>query len=96
MEKFKQKNIKLSPTGRALLAACKGKSGFTDTEIMENCLALQALTLGVECERAREFLYQNLVARVAVAPVHQAHPLPQPRLEGAAKRPPKSKVLHEC
>jgi hypothetical protein len=55
------KQIRLSQEGMFLLKTCREDTGFTDTKIMELCLALHALHLGREVRRAHEALYDNLV-----------------------------------
>ena len=56
-----QTQVRRSAQGKLLLTACKLATGYTQTKIFELCLALYALKLGREVQRAHEFLYQNLV-----------------------------------
>jgi len=64
----KQKNILLSDEGFFFLGSCKAGTGYSDTKIMELCLALQSLSLRREVRRAHEFLYNNLVQAIASEP----------------------------
>jgi hypothetical protein len=61
MSNTKQKQIRLSEQGQFFLGACKAATGFSDTAIMEVCLALYAMKLGQEVRRAHEHVYQTLV-----------------------------------
>lgn len=65
MSVTRQKQIRLSEEGRFFLDTCKQGTGYTDTRVMELCLALQSLALRREVRRAHEFLYNNLVQSVA-------------------------------
>jgi hypothetical protein len=56
-----QKLLRLSGEGRFFLTTCRAATGFNDSRIVELCLALHALSLGIEVRRANEFLYANLV-----------------------------------
>ena len=65
MNTTKQKQIRMSEEGRFLLHTCKEGTGYSDTKIMELCLALHALVLRREVRRAHEFLHHNLLQYVA-------------------------------
>ena len=54
----------MSEEGLFLLNACKKSTGYTDTKVMELCIAMHALGLGLEVRKAHEFLYANLVESV--------------------------------
>jgi len=56
-----QKQIRMSPEGLFLLGACRQVTGFTDTKIMEICIAMHALRLGTEVRKAHEAIYSSLV-----------------------------------
>lgn len=56
-----QTQVRLSDEGRFFLKTCTKETGFNQTKVIEVCLALHALQLGREVQRAHEFLYSNLV-----------------------------------
>ena len=56
-----QKQIRLSEHGHMVLAACKRDTGWTDTRIIETCLAKFALSLGSQVRRSHQLLYDTIV-----------------------------------
>lgn len=80
---MKQKNIRMSDEGWKILAALKAMTGESDTESIENTLAMQAIAYGVETKRCRELLVANIIGRAAATVIHKPHP------GAAAPRPTK-------
>lgn len=68
----KQKNILLSNDGRFFMGVLKIGTNFSDTDIIENCLAMHALVLNREVRRAQEFLYKNLVRATGSETLHRS------------------------
>jgi hypothetical protein len=85
MGKTTQKNFRLSKEVIHILDEVVAATGSNDTRITELALTLYAQEIGVEINRAKQFLYDNLSARVA------AHRMHQPRLPAPKPHPVKTK-----
>jgi hypothetical protein len=79
MANTKPKNFRMDRDFLSLLALVAKQSGVSETQIMQLSGSLYAVRIGVEVKRAREFLFNNLLAAVATEQVHRPHHNPIPR-----------------
>ena len=71
MSKSHKKNFRFSDETAQILDAVCSFTGENESRVTELALSLHALSLGVEITRANEFLYNNLMSRVAKQSLHQ-------------------------
>ena len=62
-----QKNFRMSPKAQQILAKAASKTGLSHTRIVELSLARYAIALGMEVERAKKFLVQNITNSLTAA-----------------------------
>lgn len=70
MPATKAKNFRFSTETRTILEAVCQQTGENSSRIVELCVSCYAMEIGVEVNRANQFLRDNILQRVAA---HRAH-----------------------
>lgn len=75
MSKTVAKNFRLNPTTVQILDAVAADTGENTSRIADLAIACYALEIGVETKRAREYLLDNLSARISANSIHARRPV---------------------